>query len=199
MDRIPDNVVQFHPPVERMDNMGQPAGTDDPTLLPGSSTSPADPTSPVAVSEANSQGTTNATIPGGKNPWVLKHLKQIHKDAISLSLTGKLSREQVAEYCGKTPAWVTLILKQPLAREYIKELEDFLDLRLRGLYEKSVAAIDAGLSSPKVSDKLAAATLQLRTIGKLDPADSGAAQTAEDVVAAMLIQGDNVQVNFNRK
>lgn len=132
----------------------------------------------------------------GKNPWVLKRLTQRHRDMVTLSLQG-LSREKVGEYCGCTPEYVTMINKQPLARAYIAELESHMDLRLRGLYERSLDALQAGLTSPKISDKLAAAQIQLRAIGKTEPGPDDSKQTAEDVVSAMLIQGTNVQVNVH--
>lgn len=141
---------------------------------------------------------SSADVPAPvKNPWILKKLTQVHKDAITLSMQG-LSREKVAEFCGKTPAWVTLVCKQPLARAYIADLEAHADLRLRGLYEKSITAIDTALTSPKVSDRLAAAQLQLGTMGKLKPDLNEGKETAEDIVSAMLIQGNNVQVNIGR-
>ena len=116
---------------------------------------------------------------------------------VTLSLQG-LSREKVAEYCGCTPQYVTMINKQPLARALRADLEQHLDLRLRGLYERSLDALQEGLTSPKISDKLAAAQIQLRAIGKDVPGPDDSKQTAEDVVSAMLIQGNNVQVNINR-
>jgi hypothetical protein len=132
------------------------------------------------------------------SPWILKRLTQLHKDAITLSLQG-LPREKVAEFCNRTPAWVTMVCKQPLARLFMKDLEQHLDLRLRGLYEKSINAIEAGLTGPRISDKLAAAQLHLTTIGKMKPPPDESKETAEDVVAAMLVQGTNVQVNINRR
>jgi hypothetical protein len=134
---------------------------------------------------------------GTPNPWVLKRLTQRHKDMIVLSLQG-LEREKVAEYCGCTPQYVTMINRQPLARAYIAELEQHLDLRLRGMYSKSLDAIDAGLKSPKISDKLAAAQIHLRALGKDVPGPDTSKQTAEDVVGAMLVQGTNVQINNYR-
>lgn len=133
-----------------------------------------------------------------KNPWILKRLSQKHKDMIALSLQG-LDREKVGEYCGCTPQYVTMINRQPLAREYIADLESHMDLRLRGLYSRSLDALQAGLSSPRISDKLAAAQIQLRAIGKEVPGPDDSKQTAEDIVGAMLVQGTNVQVNINRR
>ena len=132
-----------------------------------------------------------------KNPFILKRITQRHKDMAVLSLQG-LSRGKVAEFCGCTPEYITMINKQPLIRAYIADLEAHADLRLRGLYEKSISAIDAGLTSPKISDKLAAAQLQLSTIGKLKPSEDIGKETAEDVVSAMLIQGSNVQINVRK-
>jgi hypothetical protein len=136
--------------------------------------------------------------PGQKNPWVLKRLSQKHKDMVTLSLQG-LDREKVAEFCGCTPQYVTMINKQPLARILIAELESHLDLRLRGMYVKSLNALDKALTSPKIADQLAAAQIQLKAIGKSEPGPDDSKQTAEDVVSAMLIQGSNVQVNINSR
>ena len=142
-------------------------------------------------------GAPGAPKPDTKNPFVLKKLSQKHKDMVMLSLQG-LSREKVAEYCGCTPEYVTMINKQPLARAYIADLEGHLDLKLRGMYEKSIDAIKDGLNSPRVSDKLAAASLHLETIGKRTPRVDEGKESAEDVVSAMLISGNNVQVNIKK-
>ena len=139
--------------------------------------------------------TPTTPVPSGGNPFILKKLTQLHKDAAVLSLQG-LSREKVAEFCGRTPEWVTLICKQPLVKAYIADIEAHLDMKLRGMYEKSIDAIGAGLNSSKVSDKLAAAQLHLGTIGKLKSNNVEGRESAEDVVAAMLIQGSNVQINM---
>ena len=131
------------------------------------------------------------------NPFVLKRLSNKHKNMVALSRQG-MSRDSVAEYCGCTPQYVTMILKQPLARAYIADLEVHLDTRLRGLYEKSVNVIADVLDNGKNADRLAAAQIQLEAIGKrkLDPSEGK--QTAEDIVSAMLIQNSNVQVNISK-
>ena len=132
------------------------------------------------------------------NPFILKKLTQKHKDMVVLSLQG-LSRDKVAEVCGCTPEYVTMINKQPLARAYIADLEEHLDLRLRGMYERSLDAIKDGLTSPKISDRLAAAQIQMAATGKSELSSGKDSQTAEDVVGAMLIQAGSVQVNIGGK
>ncbi len=149
---------------------------------------------PTAAARSQPRGVNGD---GVKNPWILKRLSQKHKDMITLSLQG-LDREKVGEFCGCTPQYVTMVNRQPLARVFIAELESHLDLRLRGLYERSLDALQAGLTSPKIADKLAAAQIQLKAIGKAEPGPDSAKQTAEDVVSALLIQGSNVQINVGR-
>jgi hypothetical protein len=151
----------------------------------------------VPESEVRSTA-SSLPLPPARNPFLLKKLTQKHKDMVVLSLQG-LSRDKVAEVCGCTPEYVTMIARQPLAKAYIAELEEHMDLRLRGLYEKSIDAIQAGLASPKVSDKLAAAQIQMAAVGKSELPAGKDNQTAEDVVGAMLIQAGSVQVNIGGK
>jgi len=133
------------------------------------------------------------------NAFILKRLTQKHKDMITLSLQG-LSREKVGEYCGCTPQYVTMINKQPLARAYIADIEQHLDMRLRGMYEKSITTIEnVMVNGRKDTDRLAAAALQLDAIGKRKLDGDEGKETAEDVVAAMLVQGENVQINVNTR
>lgn len=156
------------------------------------------PETPSSVDLALVESPAAPLLPTAKNPWTIKRLTQVHKDAITLSMQG-LSREKVAEFCGRTPAWVTLVCKQPLAREYIAELEAHADLRLRGMYDKSLNVLDEVLAGAGTrADQLKAVDITFNALGKNKPGPDDGKQTAEDVVGAMLIQDSNVQVTINR-
>ena len=123
---------------------------------------------------------------------VLKKLSLRHKQAISLVLQG-MSREDAAEATSFVPEYITFLLQQPLAKEYIAHVNRAVSSQLEALYGKSVEAIAGGLTATDPDVKLRAAKLQLQTTGRLEPDETGR-KTAEDVVSAMLL---GVQVNIN--
>lgn len=126
---------------------------------------------------------------------ILKRLSNKHRNAISLVLQGK-SREDAAAVVGFTPEYITMLLQQPLAREWIAHINKTLEVQLEGMFGKSVQAIADGLNHQDPKTYLAAAKLQLQTTGRLDkePVDNNT--TAEDVVRQILI---GVQVNINQQ
>jgi hypothetical protein len=124
---------------------------------------------------------------------VLKRLSLRHKQAISLVLQG-MSRADAGEACGFVPEYITFLLQQPLAREYIAHVNRAVSSQLDALYGKSVEAIAGGLTALDPDVKLRAAKLQLQTTGRLEP-DEGSRETAEDVVSKILL---GVQVNVQR-
>lgn len=139
-------------------------------------------------------------LPSPKEGWELKKLSQKHKNIIALHLQG-VSRADIGEFCGCTPEYVSMIIAQPIAKEYLRDVEKYLDARMQSLYGKTVDTIQAGLDGNATDTQLKAARLQLEATGKLKQ-DKDAAQTAEDVVAALLKAaggvvaiGNNVQVN----
>lgn len=125
---------------------------------------------------------------------ILKKLSLRHKQAISLVLQGE-SRELAAEVAGFVPEYITFLLQQPVAKEYIAHINRAVSTHLEALYGKSVEAIAGGLRASDPDVKLRAAKLQLQTTGRLEP-DQESQKTAEDVVQAILL---GVQVNVNQK
>jgi len=133
--------------------------------------------------------------------WKLKKLSQKHKNMIALHCQN-MKREDIGEIVGCTPEYVSMILAQPLAKEYLREVELYLDQRLQGLYNKTVDVIEAGLDGAATDAQLKAARLQMEATGKLK-GDKAENQSAEDVVTALLkaaasgtvVIGQNVQIN----
>lgn len=139
-------------------------------------------------------------LPVQKEGWQLKKLSQKHKNIIALHVQG-VSRVDIGTFCGCTPEYVSMILQQPLAKEYLRDVEKYLDARMQSLYGQTVDVIQKGLAGVATDTQLKAARLQMEATGKLKQ-DKDSAQTAEDVVSALLKAaggvvaiGNNVQVN----
>ena len=132
--------------------------------------------------------------------WELKRLSQKHRNIIALHAQC-MSRTDIGQMCSCTPEYVSMVVAQPLAKQYLRELEQYMDSRLQAMYTKSVNVIDKGLDGDATDAQLKAARLQLEVTGKLK-GDRNDNQTAEDVVMALLRAaaggtiaiGQNVQV-----
>ncbi len=136
-----------------------------------------------------------------KDKWQPKHLTQKHKNIIALHAQG-LSRSEISEFCKCTPEYVSMIVATPITKEYMADLDRYLDSRLSALYGKAVQTIADGMDGAASDTQLKAARLQLEATNKLGKADKEQ-QSAEDVVSAILkyasagtvVIGHNVQVN----
>ncbi len=78
-----------------------------------------------------------------------------------------------------------MVVATDLAQEYMRDLEKYLDHRVRSLYTASVDVIHDGLKGVATDVQLKAARLQLEMTGKLKE-NVTEQKTAEDVVAALL-------------
>jgi hypothetical protein len=144
------------------------------------------------------QDPNRRTIATSKPKWELKKLSQKHKTIVALHAQG-VDRFEIAQVAECTPEYVSMIAAQPLAKQYLAELEQYMDSRMKTLYGRSVDAIANGLDSDNEEIALKAARLQLEATGKMKT-ERKDVQSAEDVVAAILnratvIIGNNVQVN----
>lgn len=136
-----------------------------------------------------------------KEKWQPKTLTQKHKNIIALHIQS-MKREDIAEYCGCTPEYVSMIVATPIAKEYLRDVEKYLDARMNALYGKTVQVLEDGLDGIATDTQLKAARLQLEATNKLKHNEKDA-QTAEDVVSALLkaaasgtvVIGQNVQIN----
>jgi len=148
----------------------------------------------IERAHAHLNGYETPVVPTPRPRILLKKLSLRHRKAISLVLQG-VSRAEAGEACGFVPEYITFLLQQPVAREYITHINRAVGTQLDALYGKSVEAIATGLTASDPDVKLRAAKLQLQTTGRLEP-DEGEKKTAEDVVQAILL---GVQVNVTTK
>lgn len=136
---------------------------------------------PIALPTINLEQ-LEANSGGGK--WQPKKLTEKHKNIIALHIQS-MKRAEIAEFCGCTPEYVSMVVATDLAQEYMRELEKYLDHRVKALYERSVDVIRDGLTGAATDTQLKAARLQLEMTGKLKE-NVTEQQTAEDVVTALL-------------
>ena len=147
-------------------------------------------------------GTNVAVLPTihlpSKKEWVLKKLSQKHKNIIALHAQAA-SREDIGNIVGCTPEYVSMVVAQPLAQEYLKGVNKYQDQRLEAMYGKTVDTIFKGMDGKATDAQLKAARLHLEATGRLKGKDDDK-QSAEDVVAALLKHASvvaigNVQIN----
>jgi hypothetical protein len=103
--------------------------------------------------------------------WELKQLKPQHKQVAALLAQG-MKNVEVAQIVGITPEYVSMLLRQPLVKEYVGQMCEVVGVRLESLFEQSVEVIAETMRSGSNADKLRAARLQLeatKRIGRIDP------------------------------
>jgi len=108
------------------------------------------------------------TLPATSEPAKieLKELGPRHKQVISLLAQG-VPRQTVAVMTEYTPEYVTWLTRQPVCQAYLKEINDFVDVRLLSLGEKAVDAITDALETGSHENKLRAAKLQMEATGRI--------------------------------
>lgn len=118
--------------------------------------------------------------------WQLTKLKPMHKQVASLTAQG-LKNKEVASIVGITPEYVSMLLRQPLVKEYVAQMCEVVGVRLEALFEKSVDVIAETLENGSEKGRLQAARLQLeatKRIGRPDP-NAGLDRGQGDRLAAL--------------
>lgn len=95
----------------------------------------------------------------------LKRLSPKHKQVAALLAQG-LSRLEISKIVHITPEYVTMLGLQPLFKEYIKTMGQFVDTRLEALYEKGVDTVASLMVTGTEDTKLRAAQTVLKAVGK---------------------------------
>lgn len=129
----------------------------------------------------------------------LKQLKAKHLRIIALHLRG-MSNKKVALETGRSEAWISTVLSDPLSKRYLERFRQQEEGRLLGLFSRSIDAVEESLDArladarPNHGVRLKGADMAFKLTGAYAIADEQA-ETAEDVVARILQV--NVQVNNN--
>lgn len=95
----------------------------------------------------------------------LKKLKPKHRQVAALLAQG-VGRAEVAAITGITPEYVSMLARQPLFMEYVKQLTEFTDVRLQALYDKSVDVLADTLVAGSEDARLRAAGMVMKATGK---------------------------------
>jgi len=112
-----------------------------------------------------------AAVVESKPPaFQLKKLGPKHKNIASLLAQGA-NRGEIAQIAGVTPEYVTMLSKDALVVQYMKEMSEFANTRLEAMFEKSVDTISAVMDQGSAKERLAAARLQMEAIKKIGKAD----------------------------
>lgn len=121
------------------------------------------------------------------DPFKMDKITLHQKQAILLHLEG-LPPKQIAEELGKSPDWVSRVLRSKKAEELINNYLSFADQEFKVLYSLSINAVRDALNSSDVKVRLDAAKIYLKAHGKdgaSGPA-SGVGETAEDVITRVI-------------
>jgi hypothetical protein len=115
----------------------------------------------------------------GENQVKLKELSSKHKDVAS-SLAQGLGRQQIAEVIGYTPEYITWLARDPLFKQYLREMSEYNDARLEALFEQVPEVINDAMRNGTVEERLKGARLQLEVTGRIGKLDrpSGALDTS---------------------
>lgn len=98
--------------------------------------------------------------------WQLKELKPKHKQICSMLAQG-IARDTIANVVGVTPTYISMLAKQPLIKEYIREMCQAAGLQLDAMFIQSVDAIADVLTNGAPKEKLQAARLQLEATKRI--------------------------------
>jgi hypothetical protein len=132
--------------------------------------------------------------------WELKKLTTRHRRIVQLKAAG-LDRVSIASMCKCTPEYISMLLAQPLVKEYLNEQHIAIDEDLRDLYAPAVNTIRTMMTSSNDKVALGAATVILKANGKLSTTnDDDSRVTAEDIITKIFsIANSNVQININER
>lgn len=109
------------------------------------------------------------TLPKPPNPpgahFTLRKLSPKHRNIASLLAQG-LGRGEISKIVHCVPEYVTMLAKQPLFQDYVKDISAFVDTRMRAMHEKSVDVLGQLLQTGTEDTKLRAAQTVMKAIGK---------------------------------
>lgn len=101
-----------------------------------------------------------------REQWQLQELKHKHVECCALLAQG-LANKKVAALLQWTPEYITMLLRQPLIKDKIKEYAEAADARLVALTEQSVEVIAEVLREGNHKEKLNAARLQMEATNRV--------------------------------
>lgn len=105
-------------------------------------------------------------------PWTLQRLTHKHVTMCTLYAQG-LANKKIASLLEWAPEYITMLLRQPLIKDKIKEFAEAADARLLALTDQSVEVIAEVLREGNHKEKLNAARLQLEAVSRVGASKAG--------------------------
>lgn len=98
--------------------------------------------------------------------WLMKELKPWHKQMCSLLAQG-IDRQTIANILDCTPEYVSMLGRQPLIIEYVREMSSFAQVQLEAQFSKAVTAIGETLENGNHKERMQAARLQMEATKRI--------------------------------
>lgn len=109
----------------------------------------------------------------------LKNLSPKHKQVAALLVQG-VERQVIAQLVDFEPEYITWLGRQPLVVAYLRELEEYANIRLVALADKRTDVISDILHTGSNEDRLKAAKLQMEATGIIGKPREGGRGEAEN-------------------
>ena len=114
-----------------------------------------------------------AAVEAPPGVYQLKELSPKHKQVAALLVQG-VERQVIAQLTDFTPEYITWLGRQSLVVAYLRELEEYANIRLVALADKRTDVISDILNNGSNEDRLKAAKLQMESTGVIGrPRESG--------------------------
>lgn len=110
--------------------------------------------------------------------WQLQTLQPKHKQICSMLAQG-IKRTAIAEVMGCTPEYITMLSKQPLVLEYIRDMCQAANLQLDAMFVQSVDTIQEIMANGNHRDKLGAVRLQMEATKRIGSATAPIAEVVD--------------------
>lgn len=127
---------------------------------------PGDPAIPTLASPA--QMDSPAENGEGKQGWLLSALRPKHHQLCALLAQG-VPRQTIAAVLDWTPEYITMLARQPLIKQEIRNICEVAGLSAEAQFEKVVSVIGETLENGSEKGRLQAARLNLELTGRVGP------------------------------
>lgn len=140
----------------------------------------------------------SALIEVERTGWQLQKLSPKHQQALALVAQG-MKKVDVARLVGYTPEYITMLLRQPLAKEYLSKMCETVGVQLEAMFVQTVEVIGDALKNGTTGDKLKAARLQLEATKRLGKGDGASTSTVDPNERLIALSGRLVDLLAEKK
>ena len=106
----------------------------------------------------------------GSNAVKLQALTDKHRNVASLLAQG-LGRSEIAQVIDFTPEYVTWLTRDPLFKEYLREMAEHAEARHEAMFALTADVVADAMTNGSVDERLKGARLNLEVTGRLGKND----------------------------